>query len=189
MNVVTSAAVLSMMVQVQSPSKVPWGGTYARTSQAIASAANNAPLIQGDDGAEKTAALIVAVAWFEGKFDQKAKGDGKCLAWDEHADVAGRPKCLRRGPPESFCTMQVHQSNFGALNVTEEQILDDVDVCVRAGLQMMHHSFHTCRDWPLAGRLNQYATGGPTCVQPLHDEGAHRVRMGLWLFGWLHRPK
>ncbi len=50
----------------------------------------------------------------------------------------------------------------------------------------MHTSFKTCSTWPLDGRLNQYATGGPACVQPLHDEGGHRVRKGLWLFGQAH---
>lgn len=53
----------------------PWQDTYANTSRAIELAASEHALFEGPDGARRTAALLVAVAYRESAFRQDAIGD------------------------------------------------------------------------------------------------------------------
>ncbi len=159
---VDPAWVLQLMLVVQP--RAPWLETYPETAAAIAAASEEEPLFSGKKGAEKTAALLVSVAWFEGAFRPDAEGDH------------------RAGKPTSFCAMQVNQSNFAALGTTREELLRNVRACVRAGLRMMRISFGVCRRETLEHRLDHYASGGEGCRRPARDEGAHRVRKALWLF-------
>lgn len=179
MTMVAAAFVLDMMVKAQPPAGVPWRDTYATTAEAIATAANANPLFAGDEGPARTAAVMVGVAQMESSFDPKAKGDG-CLERDENK------KCVKRGEPQSLCAFQVGRSNFAVLGTNEEEILGDVFVCTRVALRLMHASFKICSgaEWKPIDRLNQYTTGGGVCVRPLHDEGEHRMRRGMWLYQW-----
>jgi hypothetical protein len=164
--------VLALMLAAQPES--PHRATYETTAAAIALASTRRPLSLG---AEKTAALIVSIAWFEsgGTFQPDAEGDRPCLERTEET-------CTRRGEPRSFCTMQVHRSNFRGLGISRERIQRDIGVCIEAGLTMMHASFSACRTHPLEERLDAYAVGGAGCTHPWRDEGGHRVRKGLALF-------
>lgn len=183
---VAASFVLDMMNKAVPPTSIPWRDTYSMTADAIANAANNTPLFSGKDGPARTAAVMVGVADFESKLNPKARGDGICLERD------AREKCIRRGPPQSFCAFQVHRSNFAMLETNEEEILNDIFVCARVALRMMHISFKTCSgidsstnlSWRPIDRLNQYATGGSVCVRPQHDEGEHRMLRGMWLYRW-----
>ncbi|HEU4411837.1 MAG TPA: transglycosylase SLT domain-containing protein [Polyangiaceae bacterium] len=70
-----AAWVLSLLLFLQPDA--PWRASYDETARAIAEAAERAePLFPGPDGRARTAALLVAVAYHESRFDPKAVGDG-----------------------------------------------------------------------------------------------------------------
>lgn len=187
--------VLEMMLKAE-PKPTPWRDTYASTAQAVANSANKYPLFSGEDGPARSAAVAVAVMWFESHLDPKAKGDGKCLEYqmpsaDElemrASKFPGIPvplKCKKKGPPQSFCAFQVGVSNFKFLGVTEETILGDIQVCSDAGFRMMNASFGLCRERPLDERLTHYAAGGSTCTlnEDATRKSKHRMAKALWLF-------
>lgn len=168
---VTATYVLALMLKLQPEASVPWRSTYEATATAVAKAANASPLFAGDDGPAKSAALAVSVMWFESHFKPDAAGDFVTNARGEKRAT-------------SFCAFQISETNFQYLGVTREQIQTDIQTCVDSGFRMMHASFKICSGsaWKLEDRLNQYATGGGACVRPKHDEGAHRVRKGIWLY-------
>lgn len=146
----------------------PWRSTYESTAVSIARAANANPLPFSADREERTAALLVSVAWFESAFKQNAEGD-----------FVGVGSSRR---PTSFCLLQVAESNFRALKVTRDEVQTNIDRCVDAGLRMMHVSWAVCRGEPLERRMDHYAAGGPTCARPRHDEGGHRIRKAQALY-------
>jgi hypothetical protein len=181
LNLVDAAYVLALMLKAQ-PEDTAWRSTYETTATAIAAKANESPLFAGDDGPAKTAALAVSVMWFESNFKPDATGDCE--------DKLPNGMCKVGARPRSFCLFQVHESNHKALGTTKERLLSDVGACVDAGFRLMKISFAMCsgKDWKTEDRLNQYATGGGVCVRPSRDEGAHRVRKGIWLFKNTPRP-
>ncbi|HEU4411694.1 MAG TPA: transglycosylase SLT domain-containing protein [Polyangiaceae bacterium] len=68
------AWVLSLLLLLQP--EAPWRASYPATARAIAEAAERSePLFPGSDGRTHTAALLVAVAYHESRFDPKAVGD------------------------------------------------------------------------------------------------------------------
>ncbi len=70
-----AAWVLSLLLLLQPDA--PWRASYEETARAIATAAELAePLFPGPDGRARTAALLVAVAYHESRFDPNAVGDG-----------------------------------------------------------------------------------------------------------------
>lgn len=94
---------------------------HAALSDAIATvAADEAPLFADDDAREKTAALMVAVAWRESNFKLNAVGDH------------GR----------SVCAFQILGGS--------PDLLTDAVACTRTAFRMMRHSFALCRESPLA---------------------------------------
>jgi len=169
--------VLALMLRAEhAPERSPYRPTYEETAAAIAKAASALPLFSGPKGAEKTAAFLVSVAWHESNFRQDAEGDHEKLPDG------------KKGRPRSFCAMQIHESNFAAFGVTREAITlgsseqSAISRCIEVGLRLLHVSFAVCREKPIEGRLDHYATGGSGCRKPLKDEGAHRVRKALRLF-------
>ena len=68
------AWILSLMIAMQP--NAPWRDSYESTAQAIAKVvAEEEPLFAGEMGREKTAAVLVSIAWFESTFDPHATGD------------------------------------------------------------------------------------------------------------------
>lgn len=170
--------VLALMLRAEpAAASSPWRSTYKKTAAAFARAATARPLFSGADGADRTAALLVSVAWFESRFQQNAEGD--------HEIVNGKKDLSK---PNSFCAMQIGKSNFAGLGVTAEALLSDIDLCVDTGLRLMHVSFGVCRAAPLEHRLDHYATGGEGCRVPPHDEGGNRIRKAQWLFKNVAHP-
>jgi len=194
--------ILDSMIRAQP--EAPWRDTYPQTAEIFAKVATDSPLFSGEDGPRKTAAWLVSTAWFEGRFDPKAKGDGRCLdsepvtvaqleaAINSPPGTPMRPKlrCKKKGPPQSFCMFQVGKSNFEFLKTSEEEIMGSVEVCTRHAVTMMKSSISLCRSHPQDEWLAQYASGGGECggkVLPNGEkagllESRHRVNKAKWLF-------
>jgi hypothetical protein len=127
---VPAQLVLSLLVALQP--KAPWADTYGRTAQAIAHVAESDPLFE-DHGEERTAALLVAIAWHESRFKPDAKS------------ANGRYVCLyqidRRHLPDPT------------------KALSDPEVCTRAALAIVKDSLAKCAKHPLADRLAVFMSG------------------------------
>jgi hypothetical protein len=167
---VTAKFVLAMMLLAEPHS--PFVSTFEKTAEAIADAANASPVFDGEDGTDRTAALLVSVAWYESRFQVDAAGD--CAKKTAVGTCAG-------GKPRSFGLFQIHESNHAWLGVTREQITADPEVAAAAALKMIHASFVICRARPLEGRLGWYARGGSGCPEESR-ESKHRVLKARWLF-------
>lgn len=165
-----TAWILNLILTLQ-PS-APWSETYGRTAEAIARVSEASPVFAGEDGPARTAAMLVALAWFESSFRPDAAGD--C----DRKQPNGM--CAPGGRPRSFCLFQIGESNFAALGVTREQVQTDVDVCADAAIRMVRISFQVCRARPLEDRLGHYASGGSSCDGVAASR--NRIRKGMWLF-------
>jgi hypothetical protein len=92
-----------------------------RFAEAVATVVREAPpLYRDDESRERTAALVVAVAWYESAFRLDAVGD------------QGR----------SVCAMQIYHGS--------RSLLTDPEGCIRAGLRKLRASIAACPDAPLA---------------------------------------
>jgi hypothetical protein len=161
---------VTVMMSIQPVAKTPWSSTYESSAKTIVKVSEESPLFSGSDAAHRTVALFLSLGWFEGRLNPKAKGDCK------DRDKAG--ECLSR--PASLCMFQVGRSNLRWLDVTEEQILEDFEVCTRAAHKMIKISFGVCRGRPSTEILGHYASGGETCGGI--RESLHRVNKALWIF-------
>lgn len=153
----------------------PWQETYHDTAGTFVKLAKEAPLFAGVHGVRRTLSLLVSVAWFEGRFDPKAKGD--CLEKDK------KGRCIAR--PQSLCMFQIGRSNLKYLETTEEEILESTEVCTRAAMKMMKISFNVCRGRNEADFLGHYAAGGDACGGPKGEglrESGHRMLKAKWIF-------
>lgn len=156
---------LAIIVYVQP--HAPWSATYEATAASIARVVESEPpLFAGALGRERTAVVLLETAVEEGALRPDAVGD--------HGT--------------SLCMMQVSSSNLERLGVTREQILTDVETCLRAGLRMMRASMSVCRERPLEERQAQYLAGGGDCEanEVALRRSRHRMRRAQWLFS--HRP-
>jgi hypothetical protein len=147
---------LMLLLQPQAP----WIDTYADTARAIDVAAHEFPLFEGEDGPSRTAAELVAIAWYEAKFNPRAVAD----------DGSG-----------SVCLGQVDVRGLG---VSAESLLESVDNCVEAMLVRIRESHRVCalRGRPPLERLGQYTGGGGAC-----DRGLEAARRRAGLADWLVR--
>jgi Transglycosylase SLT domain len=146
------AWILSLMVALQP--NAPWKESYERTAQSVADVvAAEEPLFSGPQGREKGAAILVALAWAESRFDPKAVGD------------QGRSVGLYQifGPnlptPEGFGRKDILGNPLNATKVA---------------LRMIRASMAVCAKFPLLERLGWYAAGD--CQR---GAGASRFRVGL----------
>jgi len=162
------AWILAAMIALQPAA--PWRDTYEATAETLAMVALDAPLFAGDEGPRKTASWFVAVAWFESRFDAKAKGD--CTKKD------AKGACL--SPANSLCLFQIGISNLASLGLTAEEILSDPETCTRAARRMMKTSMAVCRGRPTDDLLGHYASGGGECGGL--RESRHRVALARWVF-------
>ena len=136
--------ILQLMVLLQPAA--PWRGTYAGTARAIDDAAHEAPLYPGEDGVERTAALLVAVAWRESRFDPMARATDCC--------------------GESLGLFQVHGTNARRLGLMGVNELFDPLTNARAALALLAESLRICARTPEDERLSEYASGRALCDVP-----------------------
>ena len=96
----------------------------------------------GNDAARKTMSILVSWTFAESRFNQRAIGD--------HGT--------------SFCGMQINNSNFKALGITNgEELMSDPVKCMRAGLRMLADSYRICASRPPGERGAWYIFGGGSC--------------------------
>jgi Transglycosylase SLT domain len=155
--------ILSLMIALQP--QAPWRETYETTAKAIAGVVNDqAPLFAGDDGREKSAALLVALSWAESRFDPKAVGD--------HGRSVGLYQIF--GPnlptPEGFGRTDILGNQVNATKVAH---------------RMLKQSMSLCGKYPVEERLGWYAAG--TCDKG-HSESRFRVGLAFKIFK-AHPPK
>lgn len=65
--------ILSLLLLLQPVA--PWKDEYESVARAIDEASSANPIFDGQSGKEKTAAVLVSLAWFESRFNSKAVGD------------------------------------------------------------------------------------------------------------------
>jgi hypothetical protein len=130
--------VVGLMVALE-PS-TPWRGTYEKSAEAIARVAESEPLFD-EHGEERTAALLVAIAWYESRLKPTAKSkDGQFL-----------------------CLYQVDKRHLSE----PQKALDDPEVCTRAAIKIIRASLRTCAKNRLDDRLAQFMSGA--CDKGLPD--------------------
>jgi hypothetical protein len=132
--------ILTLMQALQPDA--PWKSSYEDTAAAIASLVESQdPLFEGSNGREKTAALLVAVAWAESRFNSKAVGDeGKSV-----------------GLYQVFHSNLPTPEGFGRTD-----ILGNPTNATAVAYRMLRYSFEMCARVPFTERLGAY-TGG-TCT-------------------------
>jgi hypothetical protein len=135
--------------------RAPWIDSYPQTAAAIDKIAHESPLYDGDDGVEQTAAELVALTYYESRFNAHAVNKEQ----------------------NSFGLTQIHSSNLKSLGLNKDQLLD-AETNLRAAIILMRISHRLCRRHPKEDGLANYASGGGTCSVP---EGlkASRRRMKL----------
>jgi membrane-bound lytic murein transglycosylase MltF len=125
------AWVVGMMVALEPTA--PWRPTFQKTAEAIARVAESEPLFD-EHGDTRTAALLVAVAWYESRLKPNAKsGNGQ---W--------------------YCLYQIDKRRLGADAL---KALDDPEICTRTAVKMMRSSLDRCASRPANERLAQFMSG------------------------------
>jgi hypothetical protein len=114
-----------------------WKPTYSATAEAIAKVATEAPLYEGAQKEVRTAALFVAISYYESRFRNDARG----------------------GKGRWLCLMQVARENLPPGGAA--QVLSSPDSCLRAALPMLQRSFKECASRPEVDRLGAFAAS--TC--------------------------
>jgi hypothetical protein len=150
------AWILTMMVALQGAA--PWLDTYPTTARAIDRAAHAFPVYEGEDGPARTAAELVAIAWYESRFNPRAVAE----------DGSG--------------TVCLGQIDVRGLGVAAEALLESVNDCVEAMLARIRESHRVCalRGRERVERLGQYTGGGGAC-----DRGLRAARARAKLADWL----
>ena len=130
--------VVGLMVALEPSS--PWRGTYEKSAEAIARVAESEPVFD-DHGEERTAALLVAIAWYESRLKPNARSkDGQFL-----------------------CLYQVDKRHL----TDPQKALDDPEVCTRAAIKIIRPSLQQCSKRALDDRLAQFMSG--TCDKGVVD--------------------
>lgn len=112
----------------------PWRDTYEKTAEAIARVAESEPLFAVEDqGEERTAALLVSMAWYESRLKPNARS--KNGRW--------------------FCLYQLARSYLP----NAEQALTDPEMCTRAAVKVVRKSLDLCKARPLNERLAFFTSG------------------------------
>jgi hypothetical protein len=112
--------------------KAPWSATYERTAEAIVKVAESDPLFE-EHGAERTATLLVAVAWYESRLKPDARSKD------------GRTYCL-------------YQIEKGQLE-DPKKALEDPEMCTRAAVRMLRRSLEACKARAPDERLAMFVSG------------------------------
>lgn len=130
--------VVAMMVALEP--NAPWRGTFEKTAEAIGRVAESEPLFD-DRGEERTAALLVAVAWYESRLKPNAKS----------ADGHG------------MCLYQVDRRHM----TDPRKALEDPELCTREAMKIIRASFKNCKNNSFDERLAQFTSG--RCTKGLAD--------------------
>lgn len=112
----------------------PFRATYEKTAEAIARVSESEPLFPVDEeGEERTATLLVSLAWYESRFQPNARSRN------------GRWYCL-------------YQLEKGWLPDAKAS-LSDQEMCTRAAVKVVRRSLEACQSRPLNDRLAQFTSG------------------------------
>lgn len=130
-----AAWALAAMTGLQPNAK--WKPSYAATADAIAKVATEAPLYRGAQKEVRTAALFVAISYYESRFRTDARG----------------------GKGRWLCLMQVARENLPRGGAA--QVLSSPEACLRAALPVLRRSFEKCAGRPEVDRLGAFAAS--TC--------------------------
>lgn len=134
--------ILTWMLDLQP--KAPWRDTYERTAQVIAEASAREPLFEGPDASLRTAATLVALSWFESRFDEKALGDHQrsCGLFQIQPATAGKSCDELQDPAtatkEALRLMRVSFKTCAARAFTERLAWYTGGACDRGALQSRH---------------------------------------------------
>ncbi len=144
--------ILSLIVSLMSAEvPTPWVDTYADTAHEIADAVDAIPL-PGERGAEHMAVVLVAIGFYESRFQPDAAGD-----------------CGGKTP--SFANCQ----SIGAWQISKANGKPTAANAAR----LVRTSWNVCKEHPITERLAWYAAGFQGCSKGL---GASRGRMNLALY-------
>lgn len=135
---------------------------YKTLAQGIAEAVESSPsLFRGDNGAYRTAALIISVGFFESGF-RKDVGDGR----------------VRGDGGRSWCYMQINIGKGPVYMGPDEMqnwygtdLVQDPQKCFKTGLLTLRRSIGACRKYTEGDVLSAYTSG--RCV---HGEPKARQR-------------
>lgn len=112
----------------------PYASTYEKTAEAIARVSESEPLFAVEDkGEERTATLLVALAWYESRLKPDAKSkDGRF-----------------------YCLYQIGKSYLSE----PDKALTDPETCTRAAVKIIKKSLQLCSGRKLEERLAIYMSG------------------------------
>jgi Transglycosylase SLT domain len=151
--------ILSLMLGLQP--RAPWLASYEDTAKAIATVVEaEVPLFTGERGREKTAALMVALAWAESRFNPGAVGDHGLSVGLYQMSSANLPS------PEGY---------------RRADLLGHPIASSEVALHMLRQSFAVCAARPLNERLAWYASGDSYC-QRGQSESRYRVGLAMRAF-------
>ena len=146
---VTSVWVLAIM-NALAPA-TPWAFQYGEIAEAIADASNQDPLFPGEDGARKTAAVLLALAYHESRFQPNVVGDNGA----------------------SFGLFQIQPPTAKV----EAHLLTLPRNAAFIAIGLIRTSFRVCAQDEMKNRLAWYAAGGLGCREQGKRKSA--IRMGL----------
>jgi hypothetical protein len=110
----------------------PWSPTFEKTAEAIVKVSDAEPLFK-EQGEERTASLLVALAWYESRLKPDARSkDGK-----------------------NYCLYQIDK---GALPDAKRS-LEDPEMCTRTAVKMLRQSLETCKSRAPDDRLAMFVSG------------------------------
>jgi hypothetical protein len=172
---------VAAMTAIQPVAVTPWADTYEASATTIVKVAEEMPVWPGADSTQRTVATLISLGWFEGRLKQDAKGD--CL----NKTKDGK-QCDPVNPQfQSFCMFQIGKSNFKGLDVTEERILADFELCTRTAVRMIMLSKNVCKGRPDTELLGNYASGKGVCGGL--TESKHRMTKAKWVFANVKTPE
>lgn len=141
--------VLAVMVKMQPYQSPQIRVTYDETAEAIALAANTRPIFEGEDGAVKTAAFLLAIAWKESRFNPTAVGD-------------------------NGASLGLFQIQAPTAHVTANMLLVPREAAPIA-INLVKTSLAVCGHYGWHERLGWYAAGGNGCKESGRKKSVSRV--------------
>ncbi len=114
--------------------EAPWADTFEKTAEAIARVAESEPLFDvADHGEERTATLLVAIAWYESRL--KPSATSKNGRW--------------------FCLYQLDRSYLP----DAKKSLTDPEMCTRSAVKILRRSLEQCKARAPEERLAAFMSG------------------------------